>query len=323
MRFVAVCAAVLTACGGYREFTLPPQPGGPVSKIEWRADPNPVLEPGAAGDWDSVDVLNPSVIRYPGGYLNLYSGFDGRTWRTGTAESTDGLTWRKQGVAIEPDPADPDRYIAANGAAIPVHGDLFYLFQSGRGPRILGAARRGGTWRRNPKPQLETGPRGSWDERAVADPYLIEAGGRLYLYYLGMDRAGRQRLGVAVSDDALTWTKLRSNPILEIGDVGSLDENGLGEPAVWASNGFWWMLYTGRAANEERRLGLARSTDGVRWQKTPTVIAGDRSWNRRVLCDPTVIVENGGIRVWFGGGDIARPDENIHGRIGHGVLTIR
>ncbi len=93
------------------------------------------------------------------------------------------------------------------------------------------------------------------------------------MFYLGMDRARRQRLGVAMSGDGVSWYKLRSNPILELGDYGAFDENGLGEPAVWAARGYYWMLYTGRDRNEVRRLGLARSRDGVRWEKLPMVIA--------------------------------------------------
>ena len=94
------------------------------------------------------------------------------------------------------------------------------------------------------------------------------------MYYLGQDRARRQRLGVARSRDGVHWEKLRSNPVLELGGPGAFDENGLGEPAVWQSHGFYWMLYTGRDDRENRRLGLARSTDGVRWKKLPAVFAG-------------------------------------------------
>jgi hypothetical protein len=39
-----------------------------------------------------------------------------------------------------------------------------------------------------------------------------------------------------------------------------------------------------------------------------------------VICDPAVVVEGGEIRVWFGGGDAASPDENLHGQIGFAVL---
>ena len=44
------------------------------------------------------------------------------------------------------------------------------------------------------------------------------------MFYLGEDRAGRQRLGVARSLDGEHWQKLRSNPILEAGKYGSFDE---------------------------------------------------------------------------------------------------
>jgi len=160
----------------------------------------------------------------------------------------------------------------------------------------------------------------SWDERGVADPYVIRVDDYFYLFYLGQDRAHRQRLGVARSTDGVRWQKLRSNPILDLGAASALDEAGLGEPAVWSFHGFYWMLYTGRDLAENRRLGLARSTDGVHWRKLPAVFAGTAAWDSKVICDPTVEVAGSQIRVWFGGGDVASPDENLHGQIGFGIL---
>ena len=120
---------------------------------------------------------------------------------------------------------------------------------------------------RSQKHQLSSKPgrAGSWDESGVADPYVIERNGELYMYYLGMDRARRQRLGVARSHDGVVWEKLISNPIMELGASGAFDEMGLGEPAVWSSGGSYWMLYTGRARGEKRRIGLAKSPDGISW----------------------------------------------------------
>jgi hypothetical protein len=80
------------------------------------------------------------------------------------------------------------------------------------------------------------------------------------------------------------------------------------------------MLYTGRDTTENRRLGLARSTDGIHWRKLRTVFSGDQPWDAKVICDPTVEVAGSVIRVWFGGGDVASPDENLHGRIGMAIL---
>jgi predicted GH43/DUF377 family glycosyl hydrolase len=125
---------------------------------------------------------------------------------------------------------------------------------------------------------------------------------------------------LARSRDGVHWEKLRTNPILELGDIGAFDENGLGEPAVWEAKGFYWMLYTGRDVHENRRLGLARSTDGVHWKKLPVVFAGTEPWNSKVICDPSVIASDTEVRVWFGGGNVARPDENINGQIGFGIL---
>ncbi len=169
---------------------------------------------------------------------------------------------------------------------------------------------------------VELGPRGAFDERGAADPYVIRAGEWFYLFYTGLDRARRQALGVARSRDGEQWEKLRTNPILEPGGTGSFDENGLGEPAVWSSGGEWWMLYTGRAINEQRRMGLAKSADGVHWERDASfgVISGEQAWDREVVCDPAVELAPEGIRVWFGGGDVASPDQNLHGQIGAGWL---
>lgn len=279
----------------------------------WQARADPVITRGSNGNWDAVDVLNPSVIRQGNSYYNFFSGYDGKAWHTGLATSADGVTWRKEGKILS---------MAANGSAIAGGGEILYYYQAGD-PVEIGLARShdGRSWHRDSAAVLPVGPWGSWDERGVADPDVVRIGGGYYMFYLGMDRAQRQRLGVAESADGVTWYKLRSNPILELGEYGAFDENGLGEPAVWVARGYYWMLYTGRDRNEMRRLGLARSRDGVRWEKLPMVIAGGQSWDSKVICDPTVIADGDRVTVWFGGGDVARPDQNIDGQIGLGELT--
>ena len=90
---------LLSGCGRYAEFTLPPLRGGDsTASYTFAAQPEPVLRPEAG--WESHDVLNPSVVD---GKLNLYSGFDGKTWRTGLAVGS-GSTWQKRGMVLEPDP---------------------------------------------------------------------------------------------------------------------------------------------------------------------------------------------------------------------------
>jgi predicted GH43/DUF377 family glycosyl hydrolase len=312
----------LTGCGHYADFTLPVLTGGTSPKWEWSARATPVLMPG---DWDSGDVLNPSVVRRDGLYYNFYSGFDGKTWHTGLATSADGVAWQKQGRVLSPNTHTWEgNYIAANGTALMVNGEFFYWYQAGPkdAPAIaLARSTDGRVWQRDAAAVVPHGPRGSWDERAAADPYVIRlTDGNFYMYYLGEDRARRQRIDVARSRDGIEWEKLRSSPVLELGETGAFDAEGLGEPAVWVSGAYYWMLYTGRNRSEERRMGLARSRDGVNWERTPLVISGQAAWDSKVVCDPTVESKPDGVRVWFGGGDVASPDENLHGAIGMGTL---
>lgn len=328
MRWLWLSLLLLTAgCGRYADFRLPelePQ-SGPVT-WEWTRRATPVLSRGAG--WDRVDALNPSVDRANGAFVNLYSGYDGKSWHTGLAESADGLAWTRRGLILSPDASTWEGdYIAANGSLLIGEDRWLYWYQGGREPRIgLASSPDGRRWTKHGDPVLEPGPRGSWDERGVADPYVIRIGSTFYMYYLGQDRARRQRLGVARSTDGIHWEKLRSNPILELGEVGAFDETGLGEPAVWREQGSYWMLYTARDPKENRRLGLARSQDGVQWERVSQgpVFQGIEPWEIKVVCDPSVLpAEDGGVHVWYGGGDRAEPAENLNGQIGYARLRLR
>ena len=318
----------LLSCGRYADFTLPQlnaPPPAPLTLTSWQ---QPVLSPGAPGEWDSSDVLNPSV-GYHDGFWNFYSGFDGAVWSTGVATSGNGVAWKRWGRVLAPDPNSWDRgYIAANGSALWRNGEFLYWYEAGEheGPKRIGLARStdGRHFRKDPQPVLDVGPYRSWDERAVADPYVIEIEKWLYMYYLGQDRAvpSHQRIGMARSRDGISWEKLRSNPVIDMAAPGSggMDENGAGEPAVFLWRGHYWMLITGRDAHEHRRLAALWSNDGIHWTRQRQVFSGDQPWDSAVLCDPTVVVDGTGVRVWFGGGDVARPDERLHGQIGVGNL---
>lgn len=319
MRFAPLLFLFLSGCGRYSDFSLPaPEASGPRGPFAWETSPQPVI---ARDDSDSIDVLNPSVIRFRGRYLNLYSAWDGKTWSTSLAESSDGVAWRKKGRVLTPQGGEGS-YIAANGSALVSGDEILYWYEAGD-PFFIALARSkdGVRWTRAGV-VLSRGPLGSFDESAVADPYVIRAGRNFYMYYLGQDRAMRQRLGVAESPDGVHWEKLRTNPILELGAAGAFDERGVGEAAVWPSGGSYWMLYTGRDRNEHRKIGLAKSSDGIHWERQLNFapIGGTEPWNRVVMCDPTVEVTPEAIRVWFGGGDAPSPDQNLHGQIGLGLL---
>jgi predicted GH43/DUF377 family glycosyl hydrolase len=324
-----VCLLLLSfaGCGRYSDFTLPVLDGPPPSAVSIKLSPQPAFPRGADGEWDSSDVLNPSVVFHDHQYWNFYSGFYGAVWHTGLATSADAITWTRRGKILSPDPAGWDRgYIAANGSALWRNGEFLLWYEAGEkeGVKRIGLARSGDGvhFRKEPKPVLDVGPYRSWDEKDVADPYVIEAGDWLYMYYLGQDRAVRQRIGVARSRDGVRWEKLRSNPIVETSEPGSggMDEDGAGEPAVFVWKGHYWMLITGNDAHEHRRLAALWSNDGVHWTRQPGAFSGDQPWDSAVICDPSVLVDSSGVRLWFGGGDRPIRDEGLHGQIGVGSI---
>jgi len=57
---------------------------------------------GAAGAIDGLAAGHPAVVKAGATYHLWYEAYDGRTWRIAHARSADGVSWRKQGVAVEP-----------------------------------------------------------------------------------------------------------------------------------------------------------------------------------------------------------------------------
>ncbi|MDA8290088.1 MAG: glycosyl hydrolase family 32 [Actinomycetota bacterium] len=65
---------------------------------------------------------------------------------------------------------------------------------------------------------LHPGPAGSWDDLAVWTGSVIRHRGRWCMAYTGISRAEGglvQRIGVAFSDDLVTWAKHDANPVIE------------------------------------------------------------------------------------------------------------
>src|ERR1700729_3910444 len=100
----------LLSCGHYADFKLPPLDGLTPSPVTLTLQPKPVLSP-SPDDWDSSDVLNPSVVYHDRQFWNYYSGFDGKAkiWYTGLATSPDGFAWTRRGRTLSPDPDTWDR----------------------------------------------------------------------------------------------------------------------------------------------------------------------------------------------------------------------
>ena len=120
----------------------------------------------------------------------LYSDWDGKTWHTAQADPPTACTGRTAAWSCRPTRAPGKAPTSRPTARRSCYGSEFwYWYVAGpeERPRIGLVARQ---WRKEPRPVLEPGPYMSWDERGVADPYVIRIG--VVLLHV-LPRAGPRR----------------------------------------------------------------------------------------------------------------------------------
>jgi hypothetical protein len=118
----------------------------------------------------------------------------------------------------------------------------------------------------------------SWDNLHVWAPHIVEADGLWWMFYTGVsDKPGQlvetQRLGLAVSSDLMTWTRVHSTPVWATSSVpwawwaplrpgmSCRDPFVMRDPAA---PGQWLLYYTATPASDTTSnvIGVARSPDG-------------------------------------------------------------
>jgi beta-fructofuranosidase len=143
-------------------------------------------------------------------------------------------------------------------------------------------------WQLQPDALVHSDPP-AWDDRALWTGSVIrQPDGRWRMFYTAISHAeGRiQRIGTAVSDDLVTWTRSADNPLFEA-DPRWYEKY---DPALWFDEAWrdpyvfrdpdgdgWHMLITARArdGSPDGRgvIGHARSPDLVTWETMPPLTA--------------------------------------------------
>jgi len=132
---------------------------------------------------------------------------------------------------------------------------------------------------------LGVGEPGAWDDKATWTGSVVAHDGRWYLFYTGISTAEDglvQRIGVATSDDLLTWHKPLDHPVLttdprwyEQLDTAVWHEEACRDPWVFVdpSGGGFRMLFTARVhsgpPDGRGVIGQARSDDLQTWEVLP------------------------------------------------------
>ncbi|NLE96313.1 MAG: hypothetical protein GX600_11675, partial [Dehalococcoidia bacterium] len=170
-------------------------------------------------------------------------------------------------------------------------------------------------------PVLEPGEPGSFDARWCVLPHVVQfAPDRWHLYYSGNSGVGEglsafPGMGVAFSRDGRHWTKYEHNPILSpTGQAGDPDAVGIGGGSVLKvrlPDGAteWRFYYTACPTlgddlflNQQKRIALAVSQDGIHWQRRGAVMLRDpeRDYENVAVATPVVHQKaDGTFRMWY------------------------
>ncbi len=203
-------------------------------------------------------------------------------------------------------------------------GEILHMWYAG-GDNVLGSgtvqigyatSARGVIWRRaeeNPvlRPDL------SWEGGSVLSPTVIKDDGIFRMWY-GAGGVPSTAVGYATSPDGLHWQK-HPLPVLQRGAPGEWDSSIIGPGTVIRENNIFKMWYWGGRGSwpeSEIQIGLAVSTDGIKWfkqdnpatvqapfrQSDPVVAAGvPGAWDFLRVWSPAVLATASGYEMWYTG----------------------
>ena len=142
---------------------------------------------------------------------------------------------------------------------------------------------------------IQRGAPGEWDEKSVHHPVVIKED-KYYMYYSGCkpgEMHNVRHIGLAVSEDGLTWDK--KGIVIEAG----MDDEWDGE-YVRPSNpvrllGEWVMFYWG--FNKIHGMGIATSTDLIHWDKRMQIDSGTDSHDG--ITASWAISDGHKVRIWY------------------------
>jgi len=179
-----------------------------------------------------------------------------------------------------------------------------------------------GPFRKHPdNPVLRVGPRGSWDDGAVACAFVLRQGpGRYLMWYSGHRRSGapgQWSIGLArAASPAGPWQKFSGNPVLK----------GFGYVGAVLKHGGQFLLYCehpiGQTGPDYGPLSLAvadRPEGPWRVFKGNPVLrpGGLGEWDAGGFSEAEVVYQGGVFHLFYGGAQLAEPRIRTRERIGY------
>jgi predicted GH43/DUF377 family glycosyl hydrolase len=244
-----------------------------------------VLRPtGQAVDFDGHAVECPKVFRYGQQWFMAYTGITKRDGviheSIGLCESDDLLHWRNRRQIIRPGAPGEFDHGGLSGPFTWVEDKRVYTmyagfpkvgYETGPGQHGLAWSDDSRTWQKSPhNPVHRVGPNGGWNDNVLYQAFILKHGGTYWMFYNAHgSKDGCEQIGLAFSDDLISWREYEQNPILRKGDPKrDRDHVIIADPWIMRLAGTWHMFYFAFDGTHAREC-LATSNDLLHWTKSP------------------------------------------------------
>ena len=237
----------------------------------------------------------PTVFQIPGDkkWYMTFIGFDGNGYQSFVAESDDLVNWTNMRLAMGYGPKDSFDYggvvlgaylykdynIKSPRTLKKKRGKYFSLY--GAYPRQGGYELRPGyegvasskdglTWKRakdEPILSVHQTDCGKWEKDCIYQPWLVEHKGKYYNFYNAAD--GRiEQMGLALSDNILSWKRYEHNPVIPNGPEGSYNQKFSSDGKVFWDKDHWVNFFFG-VGKGGAHIMAAYSRDLYHWTVDP------------------------------------------------------
>ena len=288
----------------------------------------PVVAHGEQGAVDSW-LTDPGAVVYHDGLFHMFhNGLSGWPAKAGVFYSTseNGRDWRR--MTTEPlfMLSDID-YVPYTGLITSAlvdedgHWSLyFYTIDGPNWPLLGGSIGRltapdpTGPWTAEEDFVLLPGNDGSWDQFAVREPSVMQTNDGYRMYYAGATK-NRSMIGMATSEDGVSWTKFKdpslddpafveSAPVLMSSGVQTnWDSSNVMQPRIQQSPDGWVLAYSamrGLGNGGSRVHGFAISEDGVGdWVRSDSAVITRRLIPRSSDSWATAFVFQDGVYYYY------------------------
>lgn len=86
-----------------------------------------------------------------------------------------------------------------------------------------------------------------WEGNCIEAPSIAEHNGKLFMFYAGNYNNSPQQVGIAESNDGITWKRCSEYPFLKSGEPGSWNSSESGHPCIFYNQGNSYLFYQGNS----------------------------------------------------------------------------